>query len=152
MKGHLQCPGVRVVAVCDLNEERLGLGVKAAGDSSIATYRDYRRLLDDQNIDAVIVATNDHRHCACTIDACRAGKHVYVEKPLGTSIAAGTRSRPTSASPARKNRWAMPSAASRHTSIAWRRTPRCFLIRSAAAGDRRRTSSRATSPRILATL
>lgn len=89
MKGHLKCPGTRIVAVCDLNEKRLGLGAEASGNSAVATHRDYRKLLDDKGIDAVIVATNDHWHCLCTIDACRAGKHVYVEKPLGTSIGEG---------------------------------------------------------------
>ncbi len=89
MMGHMQCPGTKIVAVCDLNEERLGLGVQATGNNSVATHRDFRRLLDDKNIDAVIVATNDHWHCLCTILACQAGKHVYVEKPLGTSIGEG---------------------------------------------------------------
>ncbi|NLS96241.1 MAG: Gfo/Idh/MocA family oxidoreductase [Planctomycetaceae bacterium] len=89
MRGHMQCPGTRVVAVCDLNEQRLGQGVKATGNDSVATYRDYRKLLDDKSIDAVIVGTNDQWHCLCTIDACRAGKHVYVEKPLATSIGEG---------------------------------------------------------------
>ncbi len=89
MLGHLKCPNTRIVGVCDVNEERLGLGVSATGNNSIATYRDFRKLLDNKDIDAVIVGTNDHWHCLCTIMACQAGKHVYVEKPLGTSIGEG---------------------------------------------------------------
>lgn len=89
MKAHMRCAGTRIVAVCDLNETRLGNGVKAAQDNSVVAYRDYRKLLDDKSIDAVIVATNDHWHCLNTIHACQAGKHVYVEKPLGTSIGEG---------------------------------------------------------------
>ncbi len=89
MAAHMRCPGTRVVAVCDLNEQRLSLGVKATGNESVTTYRDYRKLLENKDIDAVIVATNDHWHCLCTINACQAGKHVYVEKPLGTSIGEG---------------------------------------------------------------
>ena len=89
MAGHMRCPGTRVVAVCDVNEQRLGLGVRATGNPSVTTYRDYRKLLENKDIDAVIVATNDHWHCLCTINACQAGKHVYVEKPLGTSIGEG---------------------------------------------------------------
>lgn len=89
MEGHMRCPGTRIVAVCDLNEDRLGLGVKATGNPSVTTYRDYRKLLENKDIDAVIVATNDHWHCLCTINACQAGKHVYVEKPLATSIGEG---------------------------------------------------------------
>ncbi len=89
MRAHMQCPDTRIVAVCDLNEERLGQGVKATGNDSIATYRDYRKLLENKDIDAVIVGTNDHWHALCTIHACQAGKHVYVEKPLATSIGEG---------------------------------------------------------------
>ena len=45
-------------------------------------YADYRKLLEDADIDAVIIATPAHQHCGQTIDAIRAGKHVYVEKPI----------------------------------------------------------------------
>ncbi len=89
MQAHLKCPNTRIIGVCDVNTERLGLGVKDSGNDSIAAYRDFRKLLDDRDIDVVIVATNDHWHCLCTILACQAGKHVYVEKPLGTSIGEG---------------------------------------------------------------
>jgi len=89
MQRHLQVPGVRMVALCDLHEARLALGVKASRNDQIATYDDYRKLLDNQDIDAVIVATNGHWHVLPTIHACQAGKDVYVEKPLGTSIGEG---------------------------------------------------------------
>jgi hypothetical protein len=49
----------------------------------------YRKLLDNKDIDAVIVGTNGHWHVLPTIHACQAGKDVYVEKPLGTSIGEG---------------------------------------------------------------
>ena len=86
---HQKVEGVRVAAVCDLNEERLALGVEATGNPGVATYRDYRKLLENPDIDAVIVATNDHWHVLPTINACQAGKDVYLEKPVGTSIAEG---------------------------------------------------------------
>jgi predicted dehydrogenase len=89
MQSHLKSPNTRIIAVCDVNEQRLGLGVTDSGNSSIAKYRDFRKLLENKDIDAVIVGTNDHWHCLCTIMACQAGKHVYVEKPLGTSIGEG---------------------------------------------------------------
>jgi predicted dehydrogenase len=51
------------------------------------TYGDYRRLLDRKDIDVVIIGTPDHWHCLQFVDACKAGKDVYVEKPLANSIA-----------------------------------------------------------------
>ncbi len=49
-------------------------------------YSDYRKLLEDKEIDAVIIGTPDHWHCLIAIDAMDAGKHIYVEKPLANSI------------------------------------------------------------------
>ncbi len=89
MGRHMQVPGVRMVAVCDVDRQRLALGVKAARNDRIEQYHDFRKLLENRNIDAVIVATNGHWHVLPVIYACRAGKDVYVEKPLGTSIGEG---------------------------------------------------------------
>ena len=52
----------------------------------VAVYRDIRKLLDDKNIDAVVVATPNHWHALATVWACQAGKDVYVEKPLAYNI------------------------------------------------------------------
>jgi len=54
-------------------------------------YRDFRRLLDDKDIDAVVIATPDHWHAIQTIAACEAGKDIYVEKPLTATIHEGRR-------------------------------------------------------------
>jgi len=89
LTGHLRCPGTRAVALCDLHEGRLAQARQQFGGEKVQTYHDFRKLLDDKDIDAVIVATNGHWHVLATIHACRAGKHVYVEKPLGTSIGEG---------------------------------------------------------------
>lgn len=89
MKAHLMCPGTRVVAVCDLQPARMAEARKEAGGDRVLVYHDYRKLLDNKDIDAVIVATNGHWHVLPTIGACQAGKDVYVEKPLGTSIGEG---------------------------------------------------------------
>jgi len=70
---------VRVVAVCDVWEKRLNQAVK---DSGAKPYKDYRKLLEDKDVDAVLIATPDHWHAPMTIDAADAGKHVYCEKPM----------------------------------------------------------------------
>ena len=89
MREHMGVAGVQMVAVCDVNEPRMLQAQKEAGGDKIRTYHDYRKLLEDKDIDAVIVATNGHWHVLPTIHACQAGKDVYVEKPLGTSIGEG---------------------------------------------------------------
>jgi len=81
-------PGVRVAGVADLHRGRLAQGLKQA-EGKAKTYSDYRKLLEDKSIDAVIVATNGHWHALPSIDACAAGKDVFVEKPLATSIGEG---------------------------------------------------------------
>lgn len=74
-------PNLRVHAVCDVYEPHLEKGLSAAGPGTKA-YRDYRRVLDDPDVDAVLIATPEHWHHRMTLDAMDAGKDVYVEKPL----------------------------------------------------------------------
>jgi predicted dehydrogenase len=71
----------RAAYVCDPDEERLANAVKSAGVDAAHAVTDFRRILDDRNIDAVVIATPDHWHAPAAILACEAGKHVYVEKP-----------------------------------------------------------------------
>jgi predicted dehydrogenase len=77
-----------VVALCDLWQPYLDFAAKKAGGSP-KTYRDYRKLLDDRDVDAVVIATPDHWHALQTIHACEAGKDVYVEKPLSLCVEEG---------------------------------------------------------------
>jgi len=86
-------PGVRIVAVCDADSSFLDREVKAFGERNekVDTYVDYRKLLDDKNIDAVITATPNHWHALVTVWACQAGKDVYVEKPVCHNIWEGRR-------------------------------------------------------------
>jgi predicted dehydrogenase len=78
------------VAVCDLREDYLDLAVKKSR-ATPARYKDYRRLLEDKNVDAVVIATPDHWHAIMFVDACNAGKDVYVEKPLSLTVFEGRR-------------------------------------------------------------
>ncbi len=87
----LKVPGVTVGAICDVDQnvidkrladlEKMGIDTK-----KVQVYRDYRKLLDQKDIDAVIIGTPDHWHALQMIHACEAGKDVYVEKPVGNSI------------------------------------------------------------------
>ena len=82
MPSFMKLPGVRMVAVCDLNSKHLARGREKAGGEKVAAYHDYRKLLEDKNIDAVIIATQAHWHVLPAIAACQAGKDVYlVTKP-----------------------------------------------------------------------
>jgi len=89
--GALSVKNVEVVALCDidesvLNKRKAELLIKQPNVQKIDTYGDYRKILDRKDIDIVIVGTPDHWHALQMIDACAAGKHVYVEKPAGNSI------------------------------------------------------------------
>jgi predicted dehydrogenase len=81
----LRNPDVDVVAICDVFETHLDRAVALAGGKA-KRYREYRRLLDDREIDAVVITTPEHWHALMCIDACDAGKDVYVEKPAGHHI------------------------------------------------------------------
>ena len=73
---------VIVAAVCDVFETRRSQARKAADLKEADVYRDYRKLLERKDIDAVLVATHDPLHAQITLDSLDAGKHVYCERPL----------------------------------------------------------------------
>ncbi|MGG7664536.1 Gfo/Idh/MocA family protein [Dyadobacter sp. BHUBP1] len=82
-------PGVECVALCDVDRNVLDKrAAELAGRGmQVQTYSDYRKVLDSKDIDAVVIGTPDHWHCLMMAEACDAGKDVYVEKPIGNSIA-----------------------------------------------------------------
>jgi predicted dehydrogenase len=84
----LKVDGVELAAVCDLYTGRLE-GAKEKWGKSIFTTRDYRELLNRTDIDAVLICTPDHWHQKIAIDAMKAGKHVYCEKPMIHKIEQG---------------------------------------------------------------
>jgi len=91
LKAALKLPGINVVALCDVDRNVLDKRMKDLADmnvdtSRVKTYGDYRKLLEQKDIDAVIIGTPDHWHALIMIAACQAGKDVYVEKPMGNSI------------------------------------------------------------------
>lgn len=85
----LKQPGVECGALCDIDDavlaEKSNQINKIQGRMPIL-YKDFRKLLDNKNIDAVIIGSPDHWHCYQMIAACQAGKDVYVEKPMANSI------------------------------------------------------------------
>jgi predicted dehydrogenase len=70
------------VAVCDLYGRRLRNSANHLGLSEGAMYKDYRKMLENKDIDAVVIATSDNWHAQIATDSMDAGKHVYCEKPM----------------------------------------------------------------------
>jgi predicted dehydrogenase len=82
--------GARGIAVCDLYDGCLERAKEQLGDG-IQTGKDYRAVLDNKDVDAVVIATPDHLHERIVLDAIDAGKHVYIEKPMTWAIEEGER-------------------------------------------------------------
>lgn len=91
MSGFLGLSDTRVVAVCDVKRDQLELARKQVNDcyqnQDSATYVDFRELLARRDIDAELIATPDHWHVPIAVGAAKAGKDIYLEKPMGLTLA-----------------------------------------------------------------
>ena len=85
-RGLLGVPGGQLIAVADVNLPRAEAYAKKG---KVKPFKDFRKLLELKEIDAVTVSTPDHWHAICAIHACKAGKDVYVEKPMTLTIREG---------------------------------------------------------------
>lgn len=87
MRTALRNPETEVVAISEVYEPNIELALKMA--PAVKVYRDFRDLLAANDIDAVCIITPDHWHAYMTIEACKAGKDVYVEKPVSVTVHEG---------------------------------------------------------------
>jgi predicted dehydrogenase len=80
-----QTPGAAVTALCDVYDQQVAQARDSASEGA-REFKDFRAVLDQKDIDAVLVATPDHWHGILAVSACQAGKDAYVEKPLAHNI------------------------------------------------------------------
>ena len=88
LKDFAKVKGCRIVAICDPDKallEKRQAEQKAKG-IDVQTYVDFRKLVENKDIDAVVIATPNHTHSLIAITAAKAGKHVYVEKPVSHNV------------------------------------------------------------------
>jgi len=123
--------GADVVAICDVDSKVASAAVDVVSQKGPApkVFGDYRQMLDDKGIDAVVITTPDHWHALMTIDACRAGKDVYCEKPLSLTIAEGRRM----VNAAREHKRIVQTGSQQRSSSEFRRA--CMLVRNGFVGD-----------------
>ncbi|MHC1764411.1 MAG: Gfo/Idh/MocA family protein [Verrucomicrobiia bacterium] len=79
-------PGVKVVAVCDAYAPHRQKGVDRSQNPDVKAYVDYRELLADRRVDAVVIAAPDHWHCQMVLDVVQAGKDIYCEKGFSRTL------------------------------------------------------------------
>jgi predicted dehydrogenase len=90
LSAFLENAEVECIALCDIDDSvlarRAGNVEKIRGKKPANLYKDWRKIIDNKDIDVVIVGTPDHWHCIQMVAACEAGKDVFVEKPIGRTV------------------------------------------------------------------
>lgn len=84
----MKIPEINIAALCDVDDNVLNYRKYelAKNGMQTKTYGDYRKMLENKDLDVILIGTPDHWHCLQMVEACQAGKDVYVEKPIGNSI------------------------------------------------------------------
>ncbi|MBX3420193.1 MAG: Gfo/Idh/MocA family oxidoreductase [Pirellulaceae bacterium] len=123
-----QQAGADIVAICDVDSAVAAAATKLVKGPAPKLLSDYRKLLDDPAIDAVVITVPDHWHALMTIHACQAGKDVYCEKPLTLTIAEG---RKMVAAARTHQRIVQTGSQQRSSSEFWRA---CMLVRNGHIG------------------
>lgn len=86
LNGIVNCEGVKVTALCDVYGAHRQKGKDRCQNPEVKTYVDYREMLADPNVDAVVVSAPDHWHCQMVLDAAKAGKAIYCEKGFARTL------------------------------------------------------------------
>jgi len=89
MRAALGCPGTEIVAACDLYDGRREWAKENSGKPNLEVTKEYRRILDRKDIDAVLVAVPDHWHRKLVEEVCASGKDAYCEKPMSHTVEDG---------------------------------------------------------------
>jgi len=84
----MKMPEINIAALCDVDDNVLNYRKYELAKNGIQakTYADYRKMLENKDLDVIVIGTPDHWHCLQMVEACETGKDVYVEKPVGNSI------------------------------------------------------------------
>ncbi|SMO80801.1 Predicted dehydrogenase [Saccharicrinis carchari] len=89
-RNHFNYDGTRLVAICDVDSKHLAIAAKKAKDK-VSQYADFRELIMDKNVDIVHIATPPHWHGIMAVEAAKAGKDIFCEKPMTRTIGEGER-------------------------------------------------------------
>jgi predicted dehydrogenase len=127
-RGNMKAIRKNVVALCDVDKDHLAAAAKELGSDKVLTEGDYRKILERKDIDAVLVSTPDHWHALVTVDACKAGKDVYCEKPLTLVVAEGR----AMVKAARDNKRIVQTGSQQRSGKEFRQA--CELVRNSALG------------------